>query len=72
MGWLSPLGLLLLGGRDTAEGEGEPLQPAELLVRDQDPSQPFELKKKFKLDIFIDICLRSRPVDPNVVCLLLS
>ena len=55
MGWLSPLGLLLLGGRDTAEGEGAPLQPAELLVRDQDPSQPFELEKKFKLDIFIDI-----------------
>ena len=55
MGWLSPLGLLLLGGRDTAEGEGGPLQPAELLVRDQDPSQPFELENKFKLDIFIDI-----------------
>ena len=61
MGWLSPLGLLLLGGRDTAEGEGEPLQPAELLVRDQDPSQPFELENKFKLDIFIDIsCILLR------------
>ena len=55
MGWLSPLGLLLLGGRDTAEGAGEPLQPAELLVRDQDPAQPFQLENKFKLDTFIDI-----------------